>query len=87
MIHAKTQERERESSIGGLHSVLLVQAAATTLIQSNGRSEAEPEALHCSPAMVTIVHKKITEPIPKQCRFGNSSTAITKFNSQNILAR
>ena len=32
----------------------------------------------------TIAHKKITELIPKQFRFGNSSTEITEYNSQNI---
>ena len=35
----------------------------------------------------TITHKKITELIPKQFRFGNSSTQITKYNSQNNSVR
>ena len=32
-------------------------------------------------------HKKITELIPKQFRFGNSSTQITEHNSQNHSVR
>ena len=35
----------------------------------------------------TITHKKITELIPKQFRFGNSSTQITEYNSQNNSVR
>ena len=35
----------------------------------------------------TITHKKITELIPKQFRFGNSSTQITEHNSQNNSVR
>ena len=31
--------------------------------------------------------KKITELIPRQFRFGNSSTEITEYNSQNISVR
>ena len=42
----------------------------------------------CRPLVLlcnTIAHKKITELIPKQFRFGNSSTQITEHNSQNNL--
>ena len=35
----------------------------------------------------TITHKKITELIPKQFRFGNSSTQITEYNSKNNSVR
>ena len=35
----------------------------------------------------TITHKMITELIPKQFRFGNSSTQITESNSQNNSGR
>ena len=33
--------------------------------------------------LCTIAHKKITELIPKQFRFGNSSTKITEYNSHS----
>ena len=36
---------------------------------------------------VPITHKKITEPIPEQFRFGNFSTQITEDNSQNNSVR
>ena len=35
----------------------------------------------------TITHRNVSESIPKQFRFGNSSTQITKYNSQNNSAR
>ena len=35
----------------------------------------------------TITHKKITELIPKQFRFGNSSTQMTEHSSQNNSVR
>ena len=34
-----------------------------------------------------IAHKKISELIPKQIRFGNSSTKITEYNSQSNSVR
>ena len=40
---------------------------------------------HFSPN--TTTHKKITELLPKQFRFGNSSTDITKLNAQNNSVR
>ena len=33
---------------------------------------------------LTIAHEMITELIPKQFRFGSSSTEITEHNAQNI---
>ena len=36
---------------------------------------------------ITITHKKIIELVPKQYWFGNSSTEITEYNSQNISVR
>ena len=35
----------------------------------------------------TFTHKNITKLLPKQFRFGNSSTEITEHNSQNISVR
>ena len=37
--------------------------------------------------LFTITHKSITELIPKRFRFGNSSTQITEYNSQNNSVR
>ena len=45
---------------------------------SNRKTELPPE---------TITHTEITELIPKQFRFGNSSTQITEYNSQNNSVR
>ena len=40
-----------------------------------------------SPTHITITHKKITELIPKQFRFGNFSTQITEYYSQRNSVR
>ena len=41
------------------------------------------EACAISAPLTTIAHKRITELIPKQFRFGNSSTKITEHNSHS----
>ena len=48
-------------------------------------TEKRPETYPKSTSLVfyTITHKKITELIPKQFRFGNSSIKITEYNSHS----
>ena len=52
-------------------------------------SQAKAFQVQCltHPQWITITHKKITKLIPKQFRFGNSSTQITEYNSNNNSVR
>ena len=76
---------------GTIFPLFCSSAAVCNVKCGDGTPWARGRAVTCNAASVgrnrrndAITQKKITELIPKQFRFGNSSTQITEYNSQKI---